>query len=93
MAGTTKASTDKTFVFKGAANAKSVHVAGDFNNWSTTATAMARSKNGTFRTKVRLSPGEHQYKFLVDGQWVADNSAERQIANRFGTSNSVVRVP
>ena len=93
MAANIEKSVDKTFILKGAAKAKSVYLAGDFNNWNTTAVPMSRAKNGTFRTKVRLAPGEHQYKFLVDGQWVADNSAERQIANRFGTSNSVVRVP
>jgi type 1 glutamine amidotransferase len=39
-----------------------------------------------------LPPGTFEYKFLVDGQWVADPRNERVCLNSFGTTNSIVRV-
>lgn len=52
--------------------AKSVYLAGDFNNWSTTSHSMRREDDGTFWIVMRLSPGKYEYKFIVDGQWTAD---------------------
>lgn len=72
-----------------APNANSVSWAGDFNSWSTTATPMTKDAAGTWSVVVPLPAGEHQYKFVVDGQWFADpeNSAT---AGDYG--NSVVTV-
>lgn len=53
-------------------NAKQVYLVGDFNNWDVTATPMKRDEKGTFYVIVELSPGRHEYKFYVDGQWIAD---------------------
>lgn len=53
-------------------NAKHVYLVGDFNNWDVTATPMKRDEKGTFYIDVSLSPGRHEYKFYVDGQWIAD---------------------
>jgi 1,4-alpha-glucan branching enzyme len=82
----------KIFICHAADGAKDVYLAGDFNHWNPAATPMPRAKDGSFRTKVRLSPGEHQYKFVVDGHWVIDKKAERQVQNSFGTCNSVIKV-
>lgn len=73
-------------------SAKDVYLAGDFNGWDPTATRMTRTRNGSFRASVQLSPGEHQYRLVVDGQWVTDQDAERQVPNSFGTCNSVIKV-
>lgn len=53
-----------------------VHVVGDFNNWSTTATPMKPSRRGVFTTSLDLAPGRrYQFRYLFDGQhW--DNELE-----------------
>ncbi len=80
-----------TFVFAAAPQAKDVFVAGDFNNWDPTATRMTR-RGSEFKRKIELAPGEHQYKFVVDGQWVADPASDVHVVNDLGTVNSVIRV-
>lgn len=72
-----------------APNAQSVAWAGAFNNWNATAHPLVKDASGTWSTVIALPPGEHQYKFVVDGQWFADpeNGAT---AGDFG--NSVVTV-
>ena len=80
-----------TFVFEGSP-AKAVYVAGDFNKWDPKANRMVKSKDGSYRAKLSLDPGEHQYKFIADGTWLEDDKAEKVVLNQFGTPNSVVEV-
>ncbi|MCR5751336.1 MAG: glycogen-binding domain-containing protein [Kiritimatiellae bacterium] len=70
---------------------KSVYVAGDFNNWEPTAKKMA-FKSGVYSATVKLAPGEHQYKFVIDGTWCADPENANAVANDQGTFNSVITV-
>lgn len=53
-------------------DAKQVYLAGEFNEWSTTSLPMRREEDGTWWIVIKLSPGKYEYKFVVDGQWVAD---------------------
>lgn len=70
-------------------NANEVHLAGEFNGW----TPMQMEKRGNeFQALVELEPGEYQYKFVVDGQWIDDPSATRKAVNVFGSTNSVIIV-
>jgi len=71
--------------------AKSVAVAGNFNEWSATANPLMRS--GTVWTAVvTLPPGEHLFVFVVDGQWVVPPVAEDYVDDGFGSKNGVVIV-
>jgi len=75
-----------------AREAKKVLLAGDFTGWEKEARPMRRSRaGGPFVATVSLPGGRHEYKFIVDGRWVADLQAE-SAPNRFGTENSVVTV-
>lgn len=69
--------------------ARQVYLAGDFNNWDPTALPMQRDDKGTWWVVVKLSPGRHEYKFVVDGQWTAD-PANPITAGAYG--NSVIQV-
>ncbi|OQX94954.1 hypothetical protein B6I21_07925 [candidate division KSB1 bacterium 4572_119] len=52
---------------------KSVHVAGDFNNWSKTSHPLFKSSSGLWKTSIELEPGEYEYRFLVNGSmWIKD---------------------
>jgi 1,4-alpha-glucan branching enzyme len=82
-----------TFVFRPNSEAiQRVGVAGTFNNWDPDQGKMIRQKDGSYRKRLQLEPGEHRYKFLVDGEWVPDPEAEQQVPNPFGTVDSLVTV-
>jgi hypothetical protein len=55
-------------------SAATVHLAGAFNEWSTTATPLSDpDRDGTWEVVIPLSPGRYEYKFVVNGgTWVAD---------------------
>jgi len=73
-----------------AAEAKAVFLAGDFNGWSPEKHPMRKDENGIWNKRVVLSPGYHEYKFIVDGQWKEDPRNHRRRLNRFGTYNNVI---
>lgn len=74
------------------ATAKSVHLAGDFNEWATGSLPLRRETNGHWRVRVPLTPGPHQYRFVVDGLWVDDPNACGRQANPFGSCNCEILV-
>jgi hypothetical protein len=81
------------FVFIAPA-AASVSVAGDFNDWSTSATPMRRvSEGGAWSVTIPLRPGRYVYCFVVNGrQWVADPLAPPSLQDDYGLPNSVITV-
>jgi len=68
-----------------------VFLAGDFNAWNPRSHRMTR-KDGCFKRKLKLEPGAHEYKFVVDGEWLVDPNAVEQRPNEFGSMNSVIHV-
>ncbi|MBL8603643.1 MAG: glycosyl hydrolase [Myxococcales bacterium] len=82
------------FTYNLGRSARSVAVAGEWNQFSPTATPMNDSGNtGVYRAEVDLAAGDYGYKFVVDGtQW--GNDPER-IAIKYvgGVENSRVVVP
>ena len=81
-----------TFTCNVNSEAQAVYLVGDFNDWQSTAGKMNKGKNGAFQLKMKLAPGEYQYKFIVDGIWFNDPQEDKQAMNPYGTMNSVVRV-
>ena len=73
-------------------DAKHVSLCGEFNGWSPTATPMKRHDDGRWETTVALAPGRYQYKFLVDGDWLLDPAAQKNVPNEHGSLNSVIEV-
>lgn len=69
-----------------------VELAGTFNDWQPQSGRMAKQKDGSFRKRIQLPPGEYRYKFIVDGQWQDDPEAEAHVTNEFGTQDALVRV-
>ena len=67
-----------------------VQLVGNFNDW--TPRTMRRRKDGSYAASVKLTPGTHEYKFIVDGQWLVDPDNSAWAVNPFGTLNSVVQV-
>jgi 1,4-alpha-glucan branching enzyme len=71
-------------------DAKQVYVAGTFNEWNATDTPLEKGKDGIFRTTLKLPPGTYQYKFVVDGTWVADPANPETVDDGYGGVNSVL---
>ena len=78
------------FVDSGAAT---VELVGDFNEWERGTTRLRRSgAPGVWSVSVPLSPGRHEYAFIINGsRWVADPLALKS-TDDFGTESSVIRV-
>ncbi len=75
-----------------APHAESVSIAGHFNNWNTISHPMKKDKKGVWKTSLNLAPGNHQYRFFVDGEWQSDPSCTDCVENPFGTLNSLKKV-
>ena len=78
-----------------AGGADTANVAGDFNQWATTATPMRKLKDGGFTVTVDLEVGqEYQFRYLLDGTtWVNDEAADKYVSSEYpGVENSVVVV-
>lgn len=73
--------------------ARTVSVVGDFNGWRRGETPLnAGSKPGVWSVSLPLSPGRHEYAFIVDGErWVID-PASIASSDEFGTESSVMMV-
>ena len=60
-----------------APGAGSVAIAGEFNDWSTTADPLEENTDGTWSATVILPPGAHPYKYVENGaDWHCDADAE-----------------
>ena len=73
--------------------AKTVALAGEFNDWDASSHALKKQKDGSFKATVELPVGnEYQYRYLLDGTtWVNDWNADKYVASGVsGEENSVV---
>ena len=75
-----------------AADAREVYLAGEFNDWSPTKSPMKKSTDGKWKKQLLLPPGEFEYKFLVDDQWIEDPQNDDARPNCFGTWNSLLNI-
>ena len=73
---------------------QSVHLAGSFNNWSTSATPMSDPDgDGILAISLELEDGEYQYKFVVNSsQWFQDMNNPLSAPDGYGGRNSIIRV-
>ncbi len=80
------------FLFE-APGARSVAVAGDFNEWEGRHTLEDPDGDGVWTGRVPLQPGMHQYMFVIDGaDWITDPNALHYADDGFGGRNAVVAV-
>ncbi len=69
-----------------------VFVAGSFNGWNPTQLPMPESPKGEYKITMTLQPGRHEYKFVVNGEWILDPLCSDCHPNSVGSLNSVVAV-
>ena len=71
-----------------APNAHSVAVAGDFNQWSTTADPLTHEGNGYWSTFAGFAKVRNRYKFVIDGHLWKNDPYAREVHD--GESVSVI---
>jgi len=71
--------------------AKSVSLAGDFNNWHPDSFRMTPQPHGWWQCRFTLAPGLYEFLYHADGQWYPDYAAFGLEPGPYGW-NSVVRV-
>ena len=73
--------------------ARTVEVAGDFNEWNPARTSLERISDGAWAVTIPLKPGRYEYMFVVDGQqWIAAPFATERSDDGFGSLNAVLEV-
>ena len=72
--------------------ARSVAVAGDFNEWDPAAHPMKQRRDGAWFITLRLpKKRDWQYRFVIDGtEWVTDEENQATAPNPYGGVNAVV---
>ncbi len=83
-----------TFTFSPVQGQKveSVHVAGSFNGWNTGTHRLLPVGDGSFELFVPLAAGSHEYKLVLDGEWVLDPANPERLDDGTGNENSLARV-
>jgi len=72
-----------------APDAQSVAVAGDFNGWDPAGRPMKRDEGGMWKANLNLPAGEHQYRYVIDGNWADDPQCDSRAPNPFGEQNCI----
>ena len=75
-----------------APSANWVGIAGDFNAWNPSSLTAKKDKTGIWKATAEVTAGTHEYKFVIDGAWIADPACSRRTVNSFGSENSVLVV-
>jgi cyclomaltodextrinase / maltogenic alpha-amylase / neopullulanase len=82
-----------TFTYRDmAGSARKVAVAGHFNGWNTDSHQLRPVGDRWWELFVRLPPGSHPYRLVVDGKSVADPANPEKITDGAGHENSLARV-
>lgn len=70
-----------------------VKIAGDFNQW-VPETLHFNDFHGrpAWQKLVHLAPGSYEYKYIIDGKWIADPENEKTTDNLLGGMNSIIDV-
>jgi hypothetical protein len=80
-----------TFRLKGYTEAGIVALAGSFNNWNQSQFIFGK-EGDEWVCRIDLEPGEHAYKFIVDGNWLLDPANPNTKDDDYGVKNSVIIV-
>lgn len=81
---------DHTFRLEDHEDAGEVFVTGSFADWNPRAHALRRNDDGVWEVTIGLPDGQHLYKFVVDGNWIADPGNPKTEDDGYGGTNSVI---
>ncbi|WP_163132153.1 alpha/beta hydrolase-fold protein [Agarivorans sp. Alg241-V36] len=73
-----------------AKGARQVYLAGEMSDWRSKVFVMQPSGANRWSITLYLKPGAWQYKFVIDGAWVADQQNPQSVPDGHGGVNSVL---
>lgn len=73
-------------------SAQKVGIAGSFNDWQCEPMSKSLNDRSRWIKELSLLPGQHEYLFIVDGEWRPDPNAKEAVPNPFGHVNSLLTV-
>lgn len=71
---------------------KSIAVVGGFNDWDDDSTTLVEVSPGVWTVSLHLTPGVHEYQFILNGTQRVTDPTMPQTSSDFGSPNSVVTV-
>lgn len=77
------------FKWKGGSQTKAVYVSGSWDGWKRKIPLVKSTSD--FSTIIDLPQGKHEYKYLVDGKWMVDESVPKT-ENKLGSQNNVIAI-
>ena len=75
-----------------APDARSVCLAGTFNDWGADVRPLKLGNDGVWKTSVTLAEGVYEYRYVVDGEWCDDPRCDERSLNEYGSANCLMRV-
>ena len=91
VAKKSKSTHEQTFAYYAPA-ALSVQLVGDFTHWQRSPVNLRKDADGVWRCSLKLEPGTHHYRFVVDSQWHDDPECTLRVPNPFGSENMIRQV-
>ncbi len=80
-------------IFKfNSAEAKSVAIAGSFNNWTPAFHPLKKIDENSWQLKTKLADGYYYYKMVVDGNWIPDPANSEKVNDGGTNFNSILKV-
>ena len=71
---------------------KDVKIAGEFNDWIPDRGIKTFNGNGDLKKELYVTPGQYQYRIVVDGKWQDDPYNPNRVKNKFGGNNSLLNI-
>ncbi len=73
-------------------SAREVFLVGEFNNWIADEKSRLDNVNGVWTKECSLDKGNYRYRFIVDGEWIADPDNAVKESNPYGDVDSILTV-
>lgn len=73
-------------------NSGAVDLVGSFNDWKLGKNPLKRDANGLWSTKLKLKPGNYEYKYVYDGLSYEPDPDREQVPGPFGSANNLLVV-
>ncbi|MEW7290038.1 glycogen-binding domain-containing protein [Aquimarina sp. 2304DJ70-9] len=80
-----------TFTLNGHTKARKVVLSGSFNKWNENLFRMTKAED-CWTITLKIKPGEYEYKFIVDGDWIEDPDNPLKKRNEFNEYNSFIDI-